>query len=134
MRSIRWVDWSFSILAKHSTPLVDKELLQHFPPEIWAIRRFSYSFDDRYFGEFNFGYNGSEKFSEENRFGFFPYRICWITSNEKWFKEALPSVNLFKLRYTYGLVGNDAISAPSDRFFYLSDVISIMEGQVILGN
>ena len=31
-------------------------------------------------------------------------------------------MNLFKLRYTYGLVGNDAISAPSDRFFYLSDV------------
>ena len=85
--------------------------------------RFSYSFDDRYFGEFNFGYNGSEKFSEENRFGFFPsIGFGWITSNEKWFKEALPSVNLFKLRYTYGLVGNDAISAPSDRFFYLSDV------------
>ena len=85
--------------------------------------RFSYSFDDRYFGEFNFGYNGSEKFSEENRFGFFPsIGFGWITSNEKWFEEALPSVNLFKLRYTYGLVGNDAISAPSDRFFYLSDV------------
>lgn len=85
--------------------------------------RFSYSYDDRYFGEFNFGYNGSEKFSEENRFGFFPsIGFGWITSNEKWFKEALPSVNLFKLRYTYGLVGNDAISAPSDRFFYLSDV------------
>ena len=85
--------------------------------------RFSYSFDDRYFSEFNFGYNGSEKFSEENRFGFFPsIGFGWITSNEKWFKEALPSVNLFKLRYTYGLVGNDAISAPSDRFFYLSDV------------
>ena len=85
--------------------------------------RFSYSFDDRYFSEFNFGYNGSEKFSEENRFGFFPsIGFGWITSNEKWFKDALPSVNLFKLRYTYGLVGNDAISAPSDRFFYLSDV------------
>ena len=34
--------------------------------------RFTYSFDDRYFGEFNFGYNGSENFAPKNRYGFFP--------------------------------------------------------------
>src|SRR5690606_31592359 len=34
--------------------------------------RFSYGYDDRYFGEFNFGYNGSERFFRSNRFGFFP--------------------------------------------------------------
>ena len=85
--------------------------------------RTSYSFDDRYFGEFNFGYNGSEKFAEENRFGFFPsVGFGWIVSNEKFFEENLPDVNLFKLRYSYGLVGNDGISSASDRFFYLSDV------------
>ena len=85
--------------------------------------RASYSFDDRYFSEFNFGYNGSEKFAEENRFGFFPsVGFGWILSNEKFFEKNLPAVNLFKLRYSYGLVGNDGISSPSDRFFYLSDV------------
>ncbi|UAM97235.1 TonB-dependent receptor [Polaribacter litorisediminis] len=85
--------------------------------------RASYSFDDRYFSEFNFGYNGSEKFAEENRFGFFPsVGFGWILSNEEFFEKNLPAVNLFKLRYSYGLVGNDGISSASDRFFYLSDV------------
>lgn len=85
--------------------------------------RASYSFDNRYFGEFNFGYNGSEKFAKQNRFGFFPsVGLGWIVSNEAFFEKSLPFVNLFKLRYTYGLVGNDGISSASDRFFYLSDV------------
>jgi len=85
--------------------------------------RTSYSYDSRYFGEFNFGYNGSEKFAEKNRFGFFPsIGLGWIISNEPYFEKNIPSVNLLKLRYTYGLVGNDGISSASDRFFYLSDV------------
>lgn len=85
--------------------------------------RASYSFDSRYFGEFNFGYNGSEKFAKKNRFGFFPsVGLGWIISNEPYFEKNIPSINLLKLKYTYGLVGNDGISSPSDRFFYLSDV------------
>ena len=85
--------------------------------------RASYNYDDRYFAEFNFGYNGSEKFDKENRFGFFPsVGFGWIVSNEPFFQKKLSTVNLFKLKYTYGLVGNDGISDPSDRFFYLSDV------------
>jgi len=85
--------------------------------------RTSYSYDSRYFGEFNFGYNGSEKFAEKNRFGFFPsIGAGWIISNEPYFEQNIPSINLLKLRYTYGLVGNDGISSASDRFFYLSDV------------
>ena len=85
--------------------------------------RASYNYDDRYFAEFNFGYNGSEKFDKENRFGFFPsVGLGWIVSNEPFFQKKLSTVNLFKLKYTYGLVGNDGISDPSDRFFYLSDV------------
>ena len=85
--------------------------------------RASYSYDSRYFGEFNFGYNGSEKFAEKNRFGFFPsVGLGWIISNEAYFEKNIPSINLLKLKYTYGLVGNDGISSPSDRFFYLSNV------------
>jgi TonB-linked SusC/RagA family outer membrane protein len=85
--------------------------------------RASYSYDSRYFGEFNFGYNGSEKFAEKNRFGFFPsIGIGWIISNEPYLQKNIPSINMLKIRYTYGLVGNDGISSPSDRFFYLSDV------------
>lgn len=49
--------------------------------------RFTYSFDDRYFGEFNFGYNGSENFAPKNRYGFFPsVGLGWVITNEPFFK------------------------------------------------
>lgn len=84
--------------------------------------RATYSFASRYFLEFNFGYNGSERFAEKNRFGFFPtIGASWIISKEKFWNEGLSDVvNKLKLRGSYGLVGNDAIGAQ--RFFYLSDV------------
>jgi TonB-linked SusC/RagA family outer membrane protein len=85
--------------------------------------RFSYNYDSRYFTEFNFGYNGSEKFAKNNRFGFFPsVGFGWILSNEDWFNEKIPDVNMLKLKFTHGLVGNDGISSADDRFFYLSQV------------
>ena len=85
--------------------------------------RLSYNFKEKYFLEGNFGYNGSERFAKDERYGFFPSAgLGWILSNEDFFADALPFVSLFKLRYTYGLVGNDGISSDQDRFFYLSDV------------
>lgn len=85
--------------------------------------RATYSYDNRYFAEFNFGYNGSERFAESERFGFFPSAgVAWSISNEKFFENVKPTVNNLRLRATYGLIGNDAIGAPSDRFFYLSNV------------
>jgi len=85
--------------------------------------RFTYGYDNRYMAEFNFGYNGSERFDQSHRFGFFPsaglgYRI----SNEKFFEPLKQVINNLKLRATYGIVGNDAIGQAGDRFFYLSDV------------
>lgn len=85
--------------------------------------RFTYGYDDRYFGEFNFGYNGSEKFDENHRWGFFPsVGVSWMLSNERfWARKSISRIMpSFKLKATYGLVGNDAIS--KDRFFYLSQV------------
>lgn len=85
--------------------------------------RATYGYDDRYFAEFNFGYNGSEKFAENNRFGFFPSAgLGWIISNESFFSNLKNTVSLLKFKFTYGLVGNDNIASASDRFFYLSDV------------
>ena len=85
--------------------------------------RATYGYDDRYFGELNFGYNGSEKFAENNRFGFFPSAgLGWIVSNESFFDDFKKTISLLKLKFTYGLVGNDNIAPASDRFFYLSDV------------
>jgi TonB-linked SusC/RagA family outer membrane protein len=85
--------------------------------------RFTYAYDSRYFTEFNFGYNGSERFAENHRFGFFPSAgIGWMISNEAFWERFKSSVNLFKLKATYGLVGNDAIADESQRFLYLSNV------------
>jgi TonB-linked SusC/RagA family outer membrane protein len=87
--------------------------------------RASYSYDNRYFAEFNFGYNGSEKFAPDNRFGFFPtVGGAWVISNEKFWNGSIANViTRLKLRGSYGLVGNDAIGDPrTQRFFYLSNV------------
>jgi TonB-linked SusC/RagA family outer membrane protein len=86
--------------------------------------RATYAYNSRYFVELNFGYNGSERFSKNERFGFFPsVGLGWIVSNEEFWTEALAeNINLLKFKLTHGLVGNDAIGSPSDRFFYLSNV------------
>ncbi len=85
--------------------------------------RGTYGYDDRYFVEFNFGYNGSERFHESQRFGFFPSAgAAWTISNEKFWEPFKNTVNNFRLRASYGIVGNDGIGSASDRFFYLSEV------------
>ncbi len=86
--------------------------------------RFTYDYDKRYLFEFDFGYNGSERFSARKRWGFFPSVAGgWIVSNEKFYGEGLKNVlSNLKLRASYGLIGNDQIGSSSDRFFYLSEV------------
>jgi TonB-linked SusC/RagA family outer membrane protein len=84
--------------------------------------RFTYNYMTKYFAEFNFGYNGSEKFAKNHRWGFFPsFGVGWLVSNENFWKEGLKKyISTLKIRGTYGLVGNDAIS--DGRFFYLSEI------------
>ena len=85
--------------------------------------RFTYGYDKRYFVEYNFGYNGSERFHRSHRWGFFPSAgLAWMMSNEKWFKPLTKVVSNLKLRYSYGLVGNDNIGSSSNRFYYLSEM------------
>ncbi|WP_223678116.1 SusC/RagA family TonB-linked outer membrane protein [Flavobacterium hibisci] len=85
--------------------------------------RFTYGFDNRYLAEFNFGYNGSERFAKGHRYGFFPsIGLAYNISNEKFWEPIKDIVTNFKIRSTYGLVGNDQIGDVNQRFFYLSDV------------
>lgn len=85
--------------------------------------RYTYDYDKKYFAEFDFGYNGSERFYKAKRFGFFPsFGAAWTVSKEAFFKPISHAITNLKLRATYGLVGNDAVGAPTDRFFYLSNV------------
>ncbi len=81
--------------------------------------RATYSYDDRYFVEFNAGYNGSENFAKGHRFGFFPAgAVGYLISNEPFWKNIKPYVNHLKLRASMGLVGSDVLA--SGRFAYLS--------------
>lgn len=100
------------------------DLLQSLPfRNLGLSGRFTYSYDDRYFGEFNFGYNGSERFHRSQRFGFFPSAgIAWDVSKEKFWESFSGVIPFMKLKATYGFVGNDAIGSATDRFFYLSNV------------
>ncbi len=85
--------------------------------------RLTYDYDNRYFLEASYGYNGSEKFTGEKRYGFFPsIGVSWLMSNEKFFEPLKPAISSLKLRGTWGLVGNDAIAGREGRFFYLSDI------------
>ncbi len=85
--------------------------------------RLTYAYNTKYFLEFNFGYNGTERFSKNERFGFFPSAgLGWILSKEKFWEPLSTMLTEFKVKLTHGIVGNDAIGSASDRFFYLSNV------------
>jgi len=88
--------------------------------------RATYSYDDRYFLEVNAGYNGSENFAPNNRYGFFPsLAVGWVVSNEKFFEPIKEHIDYFKLRYSDGLVGSDS---GAGRFAYLNRVESGQDG------
>lgn len=83
--------------------------------------RVSYSFDNRYVAEFNFGYNGSENFAKGKRFGFFPsVAVGWIASEESFMQSAKDVLSKLKFRGSYGKVGNDNIGGR--RFAFLTTV------------
>ena len=85
--------------------------------------RITYNYDNRYFVEGNFGYNGSENFSPNHRFGFFPsIAVGYVVSNEKFFAPIRDVVSMVKLKASYGLVGNDQIGGDR-RFIYNETVI-----------
>ena len=89
--------------------------------------RITYSYDNRYFIEGNFGYNGSENFSPGKRFGFFPSVAAgYVISNEKFFEPVRGVIDLLKIKASYGIVGNDKIGTGDNvrRFIYNGSVNS----------
>ena len=89
--------------------------------------RITYSYDNRYFIEGNFGYNGSENFSPGKRFGFFPSVAAgYVISNEKFFEPVRGVIDLLKIKASYGIVGNDKIGTGDNvrRFIYNGTVNS----------
>ena len=87
---------------------------------VGLVGRVTYDYNNRDMAEFNVGYNGSENFAPGKRFGVFPAgSLGWIISEEKFFEPVKKVVTFFKLRGSWGMVGNDKIGGS--RFMYLSD-------------
>jgi len=75
-----------------------------------AFSRINYSFDDRYLVEFNGRYDGTSKFAKKDRFAFFPsVSVGWRVDNEAFFKGLKSSINMLKLRGSYGNLGNQNV-------------------------
>jgi len=77
--------------------------------EDWVFRT-TYDYDRKYNLEINGSYNGSEKFSNANRFQFFPSAAAGWTISQEQFMKGIKWLDKLKLRGSYGLVGNDNIS------------------------
>ena len=76
--------------------------------------RGSYTYDNRYIAEVNFGYNGSENFTKGHRFGFFPsVAVGYLLSEEKFMEQLKNTFSKIKFRASWGLTGNDQLFRTS---------------------
>ena len=98
---------------------------------VGLVGRVTYDYKSRYMAEFNIGYNGSENFHPDRRFGTFPAgSVGWIISEEKFFKPISKIVTFLKLRASWGLVGNDRIGG--NRFMYMPDPYVVSNNQYLV--
>ncbi len=80
--------------------------------------RATYSYKDTYLLELNAGYSGSMDFKKGEQYGFFPaFSLGWVPTQYEWTKNHVPFFSYFKIRGSWGQVGNGALS---ERFPYLS--------------
>ena len=94
------------------------------------VGRLNYDFSNRYLVEFNFRYDGTYKFREGNRWGFFPgVSLGWRVSEEAFFKKLLPDMDNLKIRASYAKVGDEG---DFDAFQYLDGYTS--HGSYIMGS
>ncbi len=84
-----------------------------------AFGRLSYNYKEKYLVEFNGRYDGSSKFEEGDRFGFFPSASVGYNIHKEKFWEPLSSaINTMKIRASYGKLGNQNV----DSYLYLSNI------------
>lgn len=82
--------------------------------------RFTYGYKDTYLLDANFGYTGSENFQPGRQYGFFPsIAVGWVPTGYKFVNDVAPWLDYFKIRASYGTVGNDRITNDI-RFPYLT--------------
>ncbi|XOV91588.1 MAG: SusC/RagA family TonB-linked outer membrane protein [Bacteroidota bacterium] len=101
--------------------------------EQWNIfggfSRLNYSFKDRYLFEVNARYDGSSKFPENERYGFFPsISTGWRISNESFWGVSEKFISNLKIRASYGSLGNGNIAS-----YVYQEQFSISQSDLILG-
>ncbi len=107
---------SAQLLANRTLRVVNDELPYAYQG---VSAHMTYNYLNKYFLELNLGYNGSENFPPDRRYGFFPaVSAGWIISDES-FASGSDWLHFLKLRGSYGVVGNDKIGGQ--RWLYISD-------------
>ena len=143
-RLLHTAAWGGSDATRHQTSLTavfqaqqanaapNSDLFESFEQRNLSYSmRGTYGFLDRYFAEASFGYNGSERFTRNNRMGFFPaVGVAWLVSKENFMHGISKWLPFFKLRASWGKVGNDGI-IKEPRFVYMPEIISTVVGSAI---
>lgn len=72
--------------------------------------RAGYDYKDKYFAEFSFRYDGSSKFRDDVRWGFFPsVTVGYGLTKEDFMESYRDNVGNIKLRSSYGILGNQNV-------------------------
>ncbi len=106
----------------------DGSLYQSIPKGyVGLVGRVTYDYATKYLLDFNVGYNGSENFAPDKRYGLFPsVSVGWIPSQESWWEPIKNFMGYLKLRASWGLVGNDNTNGA--RFLYLPGAWQFYQG------
>lgn len=125
-------DHNVTVMGNWKRRIFAKKIELEERREDWVFRT-TYDFKSRYFAEFNGAYNGSQKFSPDNRFVFFCSGAAgWMLSEEKFMKPLKDKgiIDMFKIRGSYGEIGDDnagsrwaylTIWEPTYKFYVSSD-------------
>ena len=108
---------SFRLFYSTNSPknFQSKKLQPTFPQAVAFLVRY-------YFIDYNFGYNGSENFAKGDRFCFFPaFSLAWNIAEEPFIKKHLKWMNMFKVRFSYGKVGNDNVGTRLPYLYTIAD-------------
>jgi len=80
------------------------------------LGRLGYNWNERYYAEFTFRYDGSSKFHKDHRWGFFPsVSAAWRLTEESFLDSYRQNIGDLKIRGSYGILGNQAVG-DHDRF------------------
>jgi len=91
------------------------------------LGRLNYSFDNRYLFTLNFRSDGSSKYSEGNKWGFFPSGAFAWKINQEEFMQDIKAISNLKFRTSYGETGSQAISA-------YATLNNLASGKTVLGD